>query len=717
MFLMKFKTGCKSLAGIFILLFFIEKTANAQSEWCATMDVHRQQLSDNPALAEKYFRFRQSLEESLSASGNKQGRAVVMVPVVVHVVHDGDPVGIEENITDAQILSQIDVLNEDFRRLNSDATNTPAPFLLVAADFEIEFCMAQRDPNGLPTNGINRFNGGRSIWNVNQVEQFKPSTIWNPAHYLNIWVLRLGGTSSGTLGYAQFPGLADSTDGIVIDFKAFGTIGDVLPNYSLGRTTTHEVGHWLGLFHTWGDGDCSVDDGISDTPLQGAANFGCPTFPSISCNNGPEGDMFMNYMDYTNDACSNIFTQGQKTVADMVMAGARQSIRNSMGCVPTTINERDVALTELIFPTEEICTDNFIPVIEVMNLGSATIYSLTVNYQIDNGALSQFTWNGYIPTYDFEYIKLPLLNLSLATHTLYIFVSSPNGGNDQNPGNEGADITFTINSIGIGNPLPVHTDFETAALPQAWQILNPNNDRTWSFTTNAGAEGSSASALFDNFSAGGPNPRGRRDGLITPEFDFRFANLPYINFNYAYARRNANTNDSLILYYSLDCGFSWRRIWAKGGAELATAAEQNTAFVPQATEWENIDLEIHRLTDHWKVKFMLENYSDFGNNLYIDDFKIRLTPESVTDINNEISLFSVFPNPSSGKLNLQVELPSTADFKLELFDLSGKIISVLPVNHVQQWSGNIDLSGTANGVYLLRLSSNQTTIHKKIVLN
>lgn len=254
---------------------------------------------------------------------------IITIPVVVHVLHRGEAIGNGRNISLAQIQSQIDVLNEDFRRLNADRTNTPAAFTGVASDYGFEFRLACQDPNGSPTNGVIRRETNRNgftyvaIPNTNGLPDenamgIKMTTIsgsdpWPTDRYLNIWVADF---SDGTLGYATFP--ADfatnpNVDGVVIETTSMGRIGNVTAPFDRGRTATHEIGHWLNLRHIWGDSNCG-DDFVGDTPQQRTANMGCPGFPLTSnCpNNGANGDMFMNYMDYTDDGCMNIYTNGQR---------------------------------------------------------------------------------------------------------------------------------------------------------------------------------------------------------------------------------------------------------------------------------------------------------------------------------------------------------------------------------------------------------------------
>jgi hypothetical protein len=253
---------------------------------------------------------------------------VVKIPVVVHVLYKTP----QENISDAQIQSQIDALNRDFRKRNNDLTNVPSAFAPLAADIEVEFVLADRNPNGQPTNGITRTATTRSQWGMDESVKsaaFGGVSPWNTQHYLNFWVCNVGG---GVLGYAQFPGGPAAYDGIVIDSKYFGVTSNSA-QYNLGRTATHEVGHWFNLWHIWGDNDCG-DDHVDDTPRQKTSNGGCPTFPHRStCNTGTNGDMYMNYMDYVDDGCMNMFSQGQKNrmLAVLSPGGFREALANSPG--------------------------------------------------------------------------------------------------------------------------------------------------------------------------------------------------------------------------------------------------------------------------------------------------------------------------------------------------------------------------------------------------
>ena len=295
--------------------------------YCGTMQVHRRLLTMVPSYAVERDRI-----ENL-AFGVEQGiraltpRDVARVPVVVHVVWNTP----EQNVSDEQVHSQIDVLNRDFRRTNPDVSQAPEVWKDRAADARIEFSLATEDPAGNPTSGIVRTQ--TDVAGFSSDDEVKSASTggadpWLTDRYLNIWVCAL---SAGLLGYAQFPGGPARTDGVVITHTGFGTTGTAKEPFNLGRTTTHEVGHWLNLFHIWGDDGtgCSGTDYVADTPNQGGPNAGAPTFPKLSCSNGPDGDMFMNFMDYTDDRAMVMFTPGQVARMEASLEGARQAFLTS----------------------------------------------------------------------------------------------------------------------------------------------------------------------------------------------------------------------------------------------------------------------------------------------------------------------------------------------------------------------------------------------------
>lgn len=295
---------------------------------CATMENLEYRKQNDPNLEQRMQDIEQFTKLKVQQMDNSQNKIVgnvITLPVVVHVLYRNST----ENISVAQIQSQLDVLNEDFRRTNPDADNAWSQ----AADSEIEFCLATVDPNGNATTGITRKSTTRRDWGTS--DDMKRSSTggidpWNTSEYLNMWIVPQMLSNGGTiLGYAQFPGGNAATDGVVMGYNYFGRTGAVTAPFDGGRTTTHEVGHYLNLRHIWGDSNCG-NDFVSDTPTHQTSNGGCPV-GQTSCGST---DMVQNYMDYTNDSCMNLFTLGQKNRMRAVLAagGARRSLALSDKC-------------------------------------------------------------------------------------------------------------------------------------------------------------------------------------------------------------------------------------------------------------------------------------------------------------------------------------------------------------------------------------------------
>jgi hypothetical protein len=331
---------------------------------CGTEDVNAQIQAELKRLIPGYNPARSTNHTPPTAL--RTGAMTYTLPVIVHVIHNGEAVGVGTNISQAQIQSQLTVLNEDYRNLNADGPLTPTVYQPLRGDMQVQFVAALRDPNGntLAEPGIERINRNTKGFiappygtTAAAVQSYvnatvKPSTYWDPSRYINIWVLNMGG---GLLGYAQFPdnnanlgglsplGGSAATDGVVILYSAYGSrakapSGTYATNYDLGRTLTHELGHWFGFRHIWGDANCG-DDYCADTPTQQAANTGCVSFPHVTCSN-VTGDMSMNYMDYSDDRCLYLFTQGQKDRLQAVMAAntpRRTELVNSNVACPTVV--------------------------------------------------------------------------------------------------------------------------------------------------------------------------------------------------------------------------------------------------------------------------------------------------------------------------------------------------------------------------------------------
>lgn len=312
---------------------------------CATMEVY-----SNMIVKDSLFRSNRRtinfLNERFTLNSQRRMKLIdVTIPVVVHIVLKNNP----HQIDMPQILSQLQVLNDDFASKNTDLTLVPDQFKhLISPNMQIRFSLAVRDPKGNATNGVQYRATTVATFNDNDNVKFTQlggSDVWPSDQYLNIWVCDL---SSGLLGYAQFPGGPSATDGVVIDYAAFGTSGTAAHPFNKGRTATHEVGHWLDLYHIWGDAlQCKGNDKVDDTPNHAGPNNICPSFPSVTCNNGPNGELFMNYMDYVPDACMVMFSKGQSLRIQATLLNFRSGLFTSVGLIDPAISIREPSSLQL----------------------------------------------------------------------------------------------------------------------------------------------------------------------------------------------------------------------------------------------------------------------------------------------------------------------------------------------------------------------------------
>ncbi|WP_072008636.1 M43 family zinc metalloprotease [Hymenobacter sp. IS2118] len=350
-----------------------ETTTNGRA--CATMEVYESQLAANPAMAKRMDAIEAQTRQFVANKMLNRSTAgtVVTIPVVVHVVYNT----VAQNISQAQVDAQIKVLNDDFAKMNADAGSVPSLFAGVASATNVRFVLAKRTPTGGATTGVVRVKTKTRSFSSNDFVKYSNkggSSAWPRDQYLNLWLCNLG---QGLLGYAQFPGGPAATDGVVCLYSSVP--GGTSASYDLGRTATHEVGHWLNLRHIWGDASCG-NDLVADTPTQQTSNGGCPVFPKITCNN--QGDMSMNYMDYTFDRCMYMFTTGQSERMDAVLAGARATLATSLGGTAL----RQVTTKMALYPN---------PATDVLNVSAAQGRDVSVSvYDLSGHVMTQARYNG-----------------------------------------------------------------------------------------------------------------------------------------------------------------------------------------------------------------------------------------------------------------------------------------------------------------------------------
>lgn len=439
---------------------------------CATVEYEQYLQEKNPnrmsnakfeawlaPLVKKETEFRKSAK-------SKATKEIIKIPVVVHVIHNGEAIGTAPNITDAQVQSQITVLNQDFRKmLNTPGYNNHPD----GADIEIEFVLAKQDPNGNPTNGIDRVNMCATSWSDTDIDNIvKPATIWDPEQYMNMWSVKF--SNNKVLGYAQFPnnstlaGIDDYeggalTDGVVSAYNYFGSsdfgTGFLLTApYDKGRTMTHEVGHWLGLRHIWGDGkgdeeknifDCNASDYCADTPQVAWEHYDCDT--SYDTCPEPGIDMTENYMDYTDDDCMNIFTLNQR---DRIMAvinnsNRRENLKNSTKDDPITLYANDAEVkSDKDFCSAKITLCSSLPAptnkkVTLTNRGTSALTSANLLYSIDGGTLQSQSWAGSLAQ---NQSTIVTLQNTASSGILTVNIDTVNGTTDERATNNSSTLAY-----------------------------------------------------------------------------------------------------------------------------------------------------------------------------------------------------------------------------------------------------------------------------------
>ncbi|PIF44651.1 putative secreted protein (Por secretion system target) [Chryseobacterium sp. 52] len=424
-----------------------------------------------------------------NAQANKsQNGGIITIPVVVHVIHNGESLGTAPNITDTQVQSQITVMNNDYRKLAGTPGANTSP---VGADTMIQFALAKVDPKGNPTNGIDRVKLCQDSWATSAIDSYvKPVTIWDPTKYMNMWSVKFSNTE--LLGYAQFPsnstlpglntnGGYANTDGVVANYATFGSSsyndGTFLLSapYDRGRTMTHEVGHFLGLRHIWGDATCG-NDYVADTPIHRTSNGGCPAHPKANTCGTPD-EMFENYMDYTNDTCMNIFTINQKDriVAVMNNSPRRMELKTSTADLPITLFANDAELKGEKSCDQTACMESPTSVtaqFSLYNRGTSALTSAVITYSVNGGATQTTNWNGNLAQDKYAIINIPT---GVATGSISAQITSVNATTDQRASNNASSVV-------LGNIVPVSSTNFTFEL----QLDYWGSETTWSLKNSSG---------------------------------------------------------------------------------------------------------------------------------------------------------------------------------------------------------------------------------------
>ncbi|HLF33914.1 MAG TPA: M43 family zinc metalloprotease, partial [Cyclobacteriaceae bacterium] len=582
---------------IILLLFINYNIVKAQDERCATVEFNRYLDSIYPQRqSEKYFeqwlskKKSEAIEAKLFSAARK--KSIYLIPVVVHIIHLGEPLGEGTNISDEQVSSQIAVLNEDYRRLNPDTLRTPDIFKPVASDAGLEFRLATRDPDGNATTGITRVQGSKTSWNWDTDDELlKSMSFWPPEDYLNIWVCNLSGNF---LGYSQYP-VTDlpgtqppynrETDGVVIDYEAFGSVvkgsfSGIRAFYDRGRTTTHEIGHFFSLRHIWGDeSGCAADDYCNDTPLQADSYADCSNLDHpVSC--GTE-DMYQNFMDYTYDQCMNIFTIDQAQRMQIVLENSprRASLLTSPGLLPPANVYNNIAIISARYPANISCDNNPQPVLEVRNFGTNRINSVTIQTSLDGGQGITNKVPSGIDAGEYADITLSPINIGDGLHEILFEVLFVNDSADIDAGN---NRLLKVILVDTGRDrIPARTDFRTGVLAESgWSVYNPDLGMTWEVTGVPVNFRPNYSAVIRYYQY---EEVSELDWLVSPVLDFSNSGIARMRFSYSYADAPGKY-DFLQVKISTDCGESFPHTVFEGGGELLSLSASSGPWIPDTKD-------------------------------------------------------------------------------------------------------------------------------------
>ncbi|SFD81638.1 Por secretion system C-terminal sorting domain-containing protein [Chitinophaga sp. CF118] len=692
---------------LFILTIFYAFPVFAQRN-CGTETAVLQKIQDNPAL----LQVRQQLETRLREATLriKQNKALlkttystITIPVVVHIVLKNPAV-----VTDAQILSQIDVLNKDYIAANTDISALPAAWQPLVGNSGIQFCMAQRTPDGSPTNGIERVTTTKTNFSINNAGQAVKSTttggadIWDSQRYLNIWVCDL---ANNYLGVATIPGLYSADqEGVVVDYTAFGNTGTAAAPYNKGRTAVHEIGHYFSLRHIWGDESaCAQDDGIDDTPLQGDNTYGCPVFPKVdSCSKTSPGVMFNNYMDYSDDVCMLLFTSDQVDRMRVSLNDDHPGLLTSDGCVPLNLLSNDAMIQKVITPTGQICENSITPLVILKNQGLTTLTSVKISYQTDNNTEQSYNWTGSLAALKTDTVYLPDSAPGEGPNLLKAYTSQPNGIEDEDPSNDTASLAFQYYADGA---LPLSEGFEgTTFPPTGWEIKNYDNSYTWEVTTDAAKSGSK-SIVMHNLAY---DVNDEIDDIFSPQIDPTGKDSIFLFFDVAaasYSGANSNNNllwDSLLVLTTSDCGITFDSAYKKGGPNFLTHKQAvETEYIPTASEWRKDSVNLTPIIKKGKFRVVFRNISNAENNIYLDN--INLVTKNTLPYLKEHG-YTVGPVPVSDQLFITfLEAPANLDY-IAIYNSSGQQIAKQRGASVNSSNRFIfDLVNEPNGIYFVKL--------------
>jgi PKD repeat protein len=700
-------------AGLLFPLGVSSQTSQPLHDKCLAEIMYREAIATNPEYAinqailesETEAFSVQYMADRQQGAAQRNAAVVKVIPVVFHVIHEG---GLE-NISRAQLVDQIDSLNKDFRRLNADTVNTPAVFKPLSGDAEIEFRLATLDPNGNCTDGVVRV---YSPLTNNARNNVKALSYWPRNKYLNIWIVKsienTNGTPGTVIGFAQFPGGDSLTDGVVMVHGFTGSIGTAASSGNNGRTATHEIGHWLNLRHIWGDDGtaCTGSDFVTDTPNQASQNMSnCPNWPKISCSNGPNGEMFTNYMDYTNGDCQNQFSIGQGARMNATLNSAvsgRNNLWSQSNLIATGTTGTPGALCVPIaaFPNN----------VRVICEGS----SLTFNDGSYNSPIDTWAWDfpGGTPS------TSPAVNPVIQYNTAGVYdvsLTTTNGAGSSSVTNTGVVIVLPATGQ---YAVPYSEGFETISFPGTeWSITNDAGN-TWEQNSLAAKTG--INSVYINNHSG--NPTGTQDIFLTPTYSLSWTTNTMLTFELAHAARSSTSADNLKVYASTSCGQIWNIRYNKTGISganpLTTAGIISSPFFPNSSQWrmESVNLTSSSYSNQPNVRFKFEFNQDTGNNIFIDDINLNGTV-GIDDVFEESLALSVYPNPAQSQATIEFTLPERMDVSIDVIDMLGQIVNTVAVARLDAGDYQFELpAGLAPGLYSVRVTAEGYPVIRKVVI-
>lgn len=695
----------KLLSKTTFVFLFISSSLFGQN-WCATHEMSELSLQQNPHLRQAVDELEALTQEQQFQSSGE--RASKIVPVVVHIIHN---YGIE-NISREQVLDAIQILNEDFQLLNSDQSQIIPQFAGIKGNPSFEFRLARIDPNGNCTDGINRIVSPLTFTAGDNVKLL-PGASWPRNRYFNIWVV--DNLSNGAGGYAYLPGSSPSAtvDGVIVRHRQFGSIGTSSGANFAARTLTHEAGHWFNLRHPWGptntpglSTNCSVDDGVADTPNTiGVANQSC-NLSQTSCNSL---DNVQNYMDYS--SCAIMFTQGQvnrMTTAINSNTASRSNLWKTENLIATGTNVINPNLTckpkaDFKISSETACAGS-----------TVTLTDLSFNAVVD----STWTWNWSFPggTPATSNAQNPTVSYAEpGTYNITLTVSNA-GGSDSKTKNS---IITILPSTGV-HLAPFFEGFESGNFPQGeipnsnWTI---NTQQGNSFTRVPGVSASGFASIKYNSTGGG----GDVIELISPGFNLTPLTADFnMKFKIAYRPANTGSRDILKVFVSQNCGQTWSPRYSKSGNAIATVSGTGGGFEPQSiSDWreENVNLTSFATATNLLVKF--EFTDSTGASLYIDDINLGNSPLSMNDFTLNYSDWSIYPNPTDDyQITNHFSLLKKERVSIELIDVIGRVAKFESFGTLApgDYNQNLDLSGLSKGVYTLRLMAGNESFTKRLMI-